>query len=367
MPYAHDLTEQTLKELRAPRPYPAVTVALPTHRRLPDNAQDATRLRNLLARAKKELADDPAVDKAVRADVEAQLDAAAGELDLAHATEGTVLLAAPGEHHLWQLPTPVPERVVLADTFLTRHLLASHLQQAPYWALVITEGTSRLLHGSGNTLVEVLDHGFPAVPQIPDHEDAQPGPNFGNHPSPHRAERERQYLRAIDEHLTQALRTAPAPVHLIALDSVIAAFQAVTRNTRHLAQSLGRGGADGMPVHELARLLAPVRQEHVRQSQGEALDKLRAALGERRFAAGMGEVWQVVHEGRAGLLLVEDGFQVTGSIDGDRLDLTDSRARAQDDVVDSLVEKALDTGADVILVPDGALADHDRIATVLRY
>lgn len=45
------LTPGLLQELRATRPYPALSLTMPTHRRAPDNAQDAVRLRNLVAEA----------------------------------------------------------------------------------------------------------------------------------------------------------------------------------------------------------------------------------------------------------------------------------------------------------------------------
>jgi peptide subunit release factor 1 (eRF1) len=59
----HALSSATLTELRRPRPYPAVSVLTPTHRREPENAQDPVRLRNVLARAKKQLEHDPAVTR----------------------------------------------------------------------------------------------------------------------------------------------------------------------------------------------------------------------------------------------------------------------------------------------------------------
>lgn len=44
MPSMHQpLTRAALADLRRPRTYPAVSLLLPTHRREPDNAQDAVR------------------------------------------------------------------------------------------------------------------------------------------------------------------------------------------------------------------------------------------------------------------------------------------------------------------------------------
>ncbi|OSZ56350.1 hypothetical protein OQI_33485, partial [Streptomyces pharetrae CZA14] len=59
----HALSPTTLAELRRPRPYPAVSVLTPTHRREPEKSQDQVRLRNVVAEAKKQLEHDPAIPR----------------------------------------------------------------------------------------------------------------------------------------------------------------------------------------------------------------------------------------------------------------------------------------------------------------
>lgn len=39
----------------------------------------------------------------------------------------------------------------------------------------------------------------------------------------------------------------------------------------------------------------------------------------------------------------------------------------REDIVDELVEAALDSGADVVFVEDDSLTEHGRIAAALRY
>ncbi|HEY3482477.1 MAG TPA: chemotaxis protein, partial [Streptomyces sp.] len=107
------LSPSTLTDLRRPRHYPAVSVLMPTHRREPDNAQDAVRLRNLLAEAKDAVRSDPEVSRADRIDVVGQLDQAMSEVDLVHAEDGLAIFAAPGEHQVWTVDREVTPRVVL--------------------------------------------------------------------------------------------------------------------------------------------------------------------------------------------------------------------------------------------------------------
>lgn len=52
-------------------------------------------------------------------------------------------------------------------------------------------------------------------------------------------------------------------------------------------------------------------------------------------------------------------------VSGEAADLTDSSVR--EDIVDELVEAALDSGADVVFLADDALTEYGRIAAALRY
>ncbi|NEB75407.1 chemotaxis protein, partial [Streptomyces sp. SID14478] len=188
------LTPEILRGLRAQRPYPAVSLALPTHRRRPDNAQDPVRLGNLVEEAGRLLDADPAVTRERRDDVVAQLRAAAAELDPGQARDGLVVFAAPGEHQAWAVDRPVPERVVVADTFLTRNLVAADAAQRPYWVLAVAADRIALWDGQGARVVEDTAHGFPLSRGLGDL-DAERKERVGDLPSTFRDEQTRQFFR----------------------------------------------------------------------------------------------------------------------------------------------------------------------------
>ncbi|CAM5644092.1 hypothetical protein SBADM41S_12182 [Streptomyces badius] len=100
------------------------------------------------------------------------------------------------------------------------------------------------------------------------------------------------------------------------------------------------------------------------------LDNARSA---HAFAGGLDEVWAAVREGRAGLVAVEEHFQATVRVADEHLEpVPEGTAQSADgavreDIVDELVEAALDSGADVVFVEDDSLAEHGRIAAALRY
>lgn len=371
--HTSELTPTVLRDLRRERRYPALSLLMPTHRHRPETAQDPIRLRNLLTEAKKRIADDPKVERVVRLDLEGQLDRAAAQVDFEHSEDGLLILVAPGEHHNWQLtsPSPVPDRLVVADTFLTRNLVAAKIYARPYWVLVISEDAAHLWEGSGEQLTQTEDLGFPLDPGIPDREDAIPGPNFGIKPGRQRDERLRQYYRAIDTALGKAMGHDKRPVFVVGTTSALALFDDVSEHSGEFAGRLTQAGLDKAPAHELAERLRPVLEEYSDTLNGAALDRLTKARGQKRFAGGLGEAWEAVGQGRGGLLLVEEHYQAAARIEGDHLTaiLEDGTGGPgfEQDVVDQLIEAALDKETEVRFVPDGALADDGRVALVLRY
>ncbi|MGW2227157.1 baeRF3 domain-containing protein [Streptomyces formicae] len=360
------LTSSTLAELRRPRPYPAVTVVLPTHRREPDNAQDPVRLRNLLAEAKERLRADPAVTAERAADVSDRLDKALEEVDLVHAEDGLVVLAAPGEHQVWSLARSVPARVVLADTFLTRNLVAARAAERPYWVLAVSADRVSLWSGTPERVTEHQADGFPLTRDLED-PDAQRKERIGDLPSTFQDEQTRTFLREADQALTAVLRAEPRALFaageaaaLSLLDDVGSAADGATP-IRH--GGLARGPANA--VHEAVR---PALAQRAEAEQAAALAELDGAQGRKQYAAGLDEVWQNAMTDRVGLLAVEDSYRATVRDHGGHLVPAESGdLDARDDIVDEIVERALDGGAEVRFLTEGALADRGRIAAVLRY
>lgn len=173
-----------------------------------------------------------------------------------------------------------------------------------------------LWSGTADALREERTGGFPpTAPQEPS--DPQREERVGDTPSTFSDEETRNFLRTVDEKLRTVLAEDPRPLY---------------------------------------------QQRFAAEIDG----KLDEARGRRAFAGGLDEVWAAVREGRAGLVAVEEHLQQTvrvtdehlEPVSGEAADLTDGTVR--EDIVDELVEAALDSGADVVLLPDESLAEHGR-------
>jgi len=374
-----DLTPAVLKELRRPRPYPAISLLMPTHRARPDNEQDPIRLRNLLGEAARRVKEDQAVDRETWLRLERQLDEEAVRrlFDAQRAEDGLLILLAPDEApQAWQFISPhdVPERIEITTTFLTRNLVAAHLFARPYWVLVLDQEECRLYLAHAGNLTEVSDHGFPAKPQVPSRDDAIPGPAYGTDRTGYRAARVAQYVTDIEARFARAMTDRNLPMILVGSPELTTAFGKVSRHAGAMVGELELTGAEKHAVPQLEKRLEPVflkiREDRAEQARAD----LDAARGRKAYVAGLAEVWNAVMDHRAGLVLVEEGLRAAGSADENhQLSIVEvppgepAPEGVETDIVDSLVEAALDADTEVRFVADGTLPDGVGIAGALRY
>ncbi|MFF0833306.1 MULTISPECIES: chemotaxis protein [unclassified Streptomyces] len=362
----HALSPATLAELRRPRPYPAVSVLTPTHRREPENGQDPVRLRNVVAEAKKRLESDPSVTRERRAEVVAQLDRALAEVDLAHAEDGLVIFAAPGEHQVWSLSRTVPERVVLSDTFLTRNLVSAQVAERPFWVMSVSADRVTLWSGGEDRVVEDRAGGFPLI-RRQENFDAEREMRRGDLPSTFTDEGTRQFLREADAAMATMLRDEPRRLYITGEDAALSLLDEIG-GVAKCAVHVPHGGLTHAGPEAVWQALQPVLREEDWKGADLVVGELVAARGRRAFAAGVDELWQNAREGRVRLLAVEENYRTIVRDDGDHLVPAEpGDLDARDDIVDEIVEQCLETGADVRFVPDGTLGDAGGIAGVLRY
>ncbi|WP_405697309.1 chemotaxis protein [Streptomyces sp. NBC_01185] len=366
------LTPDLLQRLRATRPYPALSLTMPTHRRAPDNAQDVVRLRNLVAEAGNRLDADPRVTAEARAAVKAQLDRAVAEVDQRRALESLVILADTDDYQIWQLPRTAPARVVLSDSYLTRNLVAAKAGAQLFWVLTLSAEHASLFSGTNDGLRPETRDGFPLTAP---HEAPNPQreERIGDTPSTYSSEDARNFLRTVDEKLRAVLAADPRPLFVVGLPPALALLDEVGESAKSAVGRVAKGTTAETTVPELLKELDPALEGWREQAAARIRERLDNAHSSRSFAGGLDEVWQAVREGRAGLVAVEEHFEQTvrvtdGHLEPVGADVTSATdGQVREDIVDELVEAALDNGCEVAFVADDSLAGHGRLAAVLRF
>ena len=358
----HDI--QVIQQMRG---YPALTITLPTHRTSPANKQDPVRLKNLVTEATNRLLVE--FDKREIAPLLQRLEGLVAEVDFRNTLDGLALYVNHDFARKFYLPFTLKERVVVDDNFFTRDLVYALNHSPRYWVLALSEKPTRLYEGGRETLVEITEGGFPMTHTGPGGAESLPG-GAGVRKSAYRDERHRQFFRQVDAAFKPFMADDTLPLVIVGVDRYLAFFNEVSAHAGDIITTV-TGSHDKTSPHELGKLVWPLVEANLRERKRQALADLEKAVNERKFVSTVGEAWRLAHEGRGRLLLVEEDYHYPARVDESGRHLTAAEdvtaPDVMDDAVDELIETVLEFKGQVIFVDNGDLAEHQRIALILRY
>lgn len=360
------MNRHDVHELQDVHTYPCLTITLPTHRTSPDNRQDPIRVKNLVSEGTNRLLGEfskrevgPLLDR---------LNELVAAIDYQYTLDGLVLAVNRDMAREYMLPFSLNERVVVDDTFFTRDLVHALNRARRYWVLSLSEQPTRLYVATRDDLEEITTGGFPMRHSGPGGDTVLPG-GVGVNRSAYRDDRHRQFFRDVDKALRPFIVEDPLPLALAGVDRYLAFFREVAPGSDIIATI--PGNFDHLTAHDLGRRIWPSVSEGFTARRRKILEDLDAAMGARRAASTLGEVWDLARLGRGEVLVVEEGYHQPARLNdwGQlNLDVEDAAAPGvMDDAVDEVITTVLANGGRVVFVEDGELAFHGRIALILRY
>ncbi len=357
------ITRQDLNYLQSLLKVPALSILLPTHRAFPENKQDPILVKNLVSEATERLGAE--FPQRELEPLLKRLDTIVGEIDYPHTLDGLALYVSHDFAQLYYLPFAVPARVVIDQTFATRDLVYGMNRALRYWVLLLSQASTRLLAGTGETLEEVHDQRFTMQMTGPGATTALPY----EADSSYLDDRHRRFFQQVDSAFSAYAKDEGLPLIVGGVDRQVSFFQEVSQHGAAIAGTLS-GNFDKVPVHELepqAWAIIQTVREHQRVS---AIQELETAVGAQKVVSTIEEVWRLAQEGRGKLLLVEKNYHVPAILTDDgQFEQVDQVGGVQvmDDAVDEIIEVVLAKGGSVAIVDDEALSAYQNIALILRY
>jgi hypothetical protein len=322
---------------------------------------DRVTLQGLTLDALRRLDDEP--DLRAVADTRAALAATIARAQSGPTDRGLAILVSPQGAHLMHLRVPPRDRVVVDPTFATRDLVRSATEDPAFLTLVIDGRAARLLHYGQRYTRPILGHDFPMI-RPEDSHGAAGRPGSGEDRV--RRERMRAFLREVDARLAARVEEFGLPVVLIASDRTAAEYLGLAPGRRIAA--VVRTGRANTSLADLERAARAALDEHVRDRAAAALDTVQVRLAHGRAVAGLAAAWEAIDHSDPDLLVVERSHEAAARVAGRQIDLVEDPEElgVLDDAVDELIEAALARGAQVVTVPDGALARHGHLVLALR-
>ena len=370
---------EELERLLADGPGPRVSVYLPTHRRHPDWKQDPVRFRGLLGQAEALLG-----KRYQGTDAKAflgPLRKLEEERHWEYSLDGLAVFLSGTQAAGYRLPIPVPELVVVAETYHTKPLLRFLHANRRYLVLAVSQNQVSLYQGSHFGAGAVDLHGVPKSFRdalgLPDYDrtfsavGAQASSVFHGR-GPGREIRKAEllrYFRAIDRGLRDYLRDDDVPLLLAAVKYCHPIYrEANTYSGLHPEGLVGNfERANPETIHAGAwPIVSRIFESKIETWIARFGERIGTGLASDR----MEEIATAAVTGRVRCLLVVEGSPVWGVLDRTTGQITrsDGREASEDaDLLDDIGEEALKRGADVFVVPREKMPTASQIAAVYRF
>lgn len=365
---------------------PCISIYLPTHRRHPENQQDAIRFRNLVKEAQASLQQQysPADIESVLAPFRALLE---DESFWHNTRDGLAVLGAREFFRVYKLQRPVDVLVVVSDSFHTKPLTKLMQSSERYQILGLSRKSVRLFEGDRDSLDEVelaagvarsLEDALgteltPAQSNVGTYGSFGSGSAGVHHGQGGRSDEvdkdDERFFRVVDRDiLAHHSRQAGLPLILATLPEHRDGFHRISHNPQLLAH--------GIDVSPEAVTLDELRARAWQVVEPFYTERLKAQLeqfGTARANGLGGETLQTVAEavvtGRVATLLIDGDRVVPGRVNPEtgEVILADLARPDVDDVLDDLASLARRRGGKVFVVPGDQLPVESGVAAIYRY
>ena len=341
--------------------YPNVSILLPTHKTSPDNIQDMMVLKKLSREAENRLREE--FSKREIRELLGKLNKTVESIDVRKNLDGMAIFVNNSFEKVVRLPFPVKERVIIDRSFATRDLIRAINRGINYYTLSISAGFVRLFEAHRDKFSEITEGGFPYANPFPR------GTNLEESTSLKEA-RLKEFFNMVDKSFSLIINQHPMEWVIAGVERNIALYRDLSGLSDKVITAV-EGNYDTASPHELATVVWPQVKNAMAAKRRKVLSRLDEALGRKKLATGIDEVWNLSLQGRGELLVVEEDYQQAARIskNGNSVTMVDKHGITgiTDDLVDEIAEKVVSTGGRVIFAENGSLKKYNHIALILKY
>ncbi len=298
-----------------------VSLFMPTHRFGAGIEADKLRWKNLLTGVERVLTERlrrPEVEALLAPARELQEDALAWQ----HMSDGLAMFLRPDWHRTYRVPAPMPAMATVGDHLVAGPMLRLLSGDEHFLVLAVSQREIRLLEGSRNSVDEVQLADVPTSlkdviePQDPRSDAmARPAANAGRGGPAvfygHGAGDQHlknvevtQFLRAVSTGLREVLAGQTAPMVLVGLDQLVAAYRDVN-SYEHVVDEVIDHHPDELSPDELHQMAWPVIEQQLRQKRETVIEHFHELNGTGRVSSDLAAVSAAAGEGRVETLFVQ--------------------------------------------------------------
>jgi hypothetical protein len=305
-----------------------------------------------------------------------------------HTLDGLAVVGAEGLFRVYQLPRPVPNLAVVADTFHIKPLLR-HVQSTDrYNVLGLDRENATLYEGTRYSIAKVhlhedipstLEQALGSELTDPHRTVASYGGAAEHQGAMHHGHGGRKdqvdldaerFFRAVDkgllEHHTQLERL---PLIVAALPEHQSMFRKISSNPNLMKEGIDVHPASFESKEALQRRAWQVMEPHILKNWNDIINTYKEAAAHGRGTERIEDVVRETVHGRVDTLLIDAHREIPGRIQlpTGKVETDDLTHPEVDDVLDDLASMVLKKGGKVLVLPHDRIPTETGVAAVLRW
>lgn len=382
------LSMEEVRGLAARRADHAISIFMPTRRKVGEAHEGPTRLKNRIAAAEKEL--EPGTERDFKPMLERARALQENGAFWRRQSEGLAVFIGPEFFRAYSLPAPFEEITIVGRSFHVTPLLSAVENGTAFYVIAISKsGGARLLHGSEHSVSEI---DLPGAPESLDSlffdRDSRVGHQFhtlgrmgqetggagtgvfhghggANEPW---EERTLHYFRQIDAEVSRALEGVHAPLIFAGDVSLFPLYQQA--NTyRELQPDFVRGNPDRMSLADLHDKAWPIVRQRFREKRHELVERVRNSIASEKGSTRLSSIVHNAVKGRNELVLMPPHTHKWGRYNGDvnEVQVLPQREPGCEDLLNVAASYTLANSGRVLLVPKGEMPAGAEAAAAFRY
>jgi Bacterial archaeo-eukaryotic release factor family 3 len=353
--------------LNAVKYMPSVSVIIPFEPKMSLKSEIEYKLKTAIDRVKEQLETGYPAEKSQP--VLNRLKEIVKKLDYSTYKKSIAIFVSALMEKLYYLDFTVEEKIIVDESFEIRDLIYSKKELHKYLVLVLSSQANIIYLGNTIRFVRIISH-LPEHVSAYKNDIAERVANFSD-PSQRNEIMLEKFLRYTDEGLAILLKAYPLPVFVMATERTAGHFKKITHNSGRILAFV-HGNFEEATDAELRKALQPHIADWKKVKQEDLKRQLDAAMGARKLATGIQDVWKEAVHKKGRLLVVEKNFMYPAR-HGAEADIIYKKEYETGndlyikDAVDDVIEKVLENGGDVEFVDDEVLNDYKHIALIQYY
>jgi len=372
--------EKTIHELIDHNSNIAVTITLPTHKVGEDTKQDPIRLKNLLAKAEKQIKNRESKNGYAESLIKPAYDLLNKPMFWAHAESGLAIYISDSKFDVHKLPYSLDEQVYVNDHFLITPLLPMTSIDGTFTVLTASRQNLKLLRCTRESQEDITPGSIPTA--VDEYLEIEPEKQLQFHTGSkgqkamyfgHNSNEEdkmvivEQFYREAEREITSLLNDLGDPLIVIGLNENSGIYKKVNSYNR-LVETVVKQNPDELSDKELREKGWGVIQSYFLSDMYTTLEKM-GKTSDEKFSNNLGEIVEATVMGKSSSVFISKGEKKWGFYDEENhtVQYTSNPGGEDVDLLNWLSIKAFKTGSKVYMLPKEEMPMHATVAAEFRF